>query len=261
MGVGNRIRFEVFKRDSFTCQYCGRKAPDVILEADHIRPVSAGGDDSLVNLVTSCWECNSGKSDKALSDNSAIRVQQRQLEELNERRLQLEMLLEWRNGLVGLKEAQVQAVVDAINRHIDNDITKTGLSEIKKWIRRFGLVEVLECVDKSFEQYLEFNRDGSPTFESRKKAFSYIPKIAASNKAVREKPYLADLFYIRAVLRNRFPKDLDYKAMKSMEAAYLGGVSIDAIKSVACSVSSYWMFCAEVDELARSVHTDVATDG
>lgn len=29
--VSNELRFEVFKRDKFTCQYCGRKAPDVVL--------------------------------------------------------------------------------------------------------------------------------------------------------------------------------------------------------------------------------------
>ena len=27
--VSKKIRFEFFKRDNFTCQYCGRKAPQV----------------------------------------------------------------------------------------------------------------------------------------------------------------------------------------------------------------------------------------
>ena len=34
--LSKKIRFEVFKRDKFTCQYCGRMSPDVILEVDHI---------------------------------------------------------------------------------------------------------------------------------------------------------------------------------------------------------------------------------
>jgi hypothetical protein len=68
MAVGVRTRFEVFKRDAFTCQYCGRKSPEVILQVDHIVPVSGGGTDDPINLRTSCWECNSGKSDKPLSD-------------------------------------------------------------------------------------------------------------------------------------------------------------------------------------------------
>src|SRR2546429_2916605 len=28
-------RFEVFARDNFTCVYCGRKPPDVVLQAEH----------------------------------------------------------------------------------------------------------------------------------------------------------------------------------------------------------------------------------
>ena len=37
--ISKKLRFEVFKRDSFTCQYCGKSAPDVILHVDHILPV------------------------------------------------------------------------------------------------------------------------------------------------------------------------------------------------------------------------------
>lgn len=38
--LSNRTRFEVFKRDKFTCQYCGAKAPDVVLQCDHIVAVA-----------------------------------------------------------------------------------------------------------------------------------------------------------------------------------------------------------------------------
>ena len=56
-----KLRFEVFKRDDFTCRYCGRKSPEVVLEVDHVTPVAEGGSDDEMNLVTSCWECNRGK--------------------------------------------------------------------------------------------------------------------------------------------------------------------------------------------------------
>jgi len=56
-----KIRFEIFKRDKFTCQYCGRKAPNVILHIDHIQPKSKGGLNNKLNLITSCEECNLGK--------------------------------------------------------------------------------------------------------------------------------------------------------------------------------------------------------
>lgn len=61
--VSNELRFKVLCRDNFTCQYCGRKAPDAELEVDHIYPVSKGGKAREDNLVTSCVSCNSGKKD------------------------------------------------------------------------------------------------------------------------------------------------------------------------------------------------------
>jgi hypothetical protein len=55
-------RWRILERDRFTCQYCGQRAPDVILHVDHKAPVSEGGSDDDDNLVTSCWACNVGKS-------------------------------------------------------------------------------------------------------------------------------------------------------------------------------------------------------
>jgi len=66
MAVSKRVRFEVFKRDAFTCRYCGRKPPEVMLHCDHVVPVAADGPDDPANLVTSCVACNLGKSDKPL---------------------------------------------------------------------------------------------------------------------------------------------------------------------------------------------------
>lgn len=60
--LSKRTRFEVFKRDRFTCIYCGRKPPTVVLHIDHIVPVAEGGVDDPLNLVTSCEDCNLGKS-------------------------------------------------------------------------------------------------------------------------------------------------------------------------------------------------------
>lgn len=55
--IGNSKRFEIFKRDLFTCQYCGNHPPKTVLEIDHIIPVSKGGDNSQDNLITSCFVC------------------------------------------------------------------------------------------------------------------------------------------------------------------------------------------------------------
>ena len=66
--VSKRKRFEVFKRDRFQCAYCGATPPGVLLECDHIMPVSAGGRSEIDNLITACQACNRGKSNVSLQD-------------------------------------------------------------------------------------------------------------------------------------------------------------------------------------------------
>jgi hypothetical protein len=62
------IRFNVFKRDGFRCQYCGRTPPDVVLEVDHIVAVADGGENAIDNLITACFDCNRGKAAGKLND-------------------------------------------------------------------------------------------------------------------------------------------------------------------------------------------------
>jgi hypothetical protein len=64
--VGKSLRFEIFRRDGFTCQYCGQQPPDVVLHVDHITPVVEGGTNDEMNLITSCQDCNLGKGRKLL---------------------------------------------------------------------------------------------------------------------------------------------------------------------------------------------------
>lgn len=65
--ISKKIRFEVFKRDNFTCQYCSSKPPQVPLEIDHIVPVCKKGTNHIDNLVTACFDCNRGKSGNELT--------------------------------------------------------------------------------------------------------------------------------------------------------------------------------------------------
>ena len=62
----NAIRARIFKRDNYTCTYCGKKGKR--LECDHIVPVSRGGDHVDDNLTTSCFDCNRSKNDKLISE-------------------------------------------------------------------------------------------------------------------------------------------------------------------------------------------------
>ncbi len=58
-------RREIFRRDNYTCQYCGRRG--VRLTIDHVIPKRLGGTVSWENLVTACAECNHRKGGRPLS--------------------------------------------------------------------------------------------------------------------------------------------------------------------------------------------------
>lgn len=63
-GISLRRRFKVLSRDKYACVYCGRSAPNVVLEIDHKIPVKRGGSDEMDNLITACFDCNRGKFDQ-----------------------------------------------------------------------------------------------------------------------------------------------------------------------------------------------------
>jgi len=58
-------RREIFRRDHFTCQYCGLKHPNLTI--DHVVPKRAGGASTWENLVTACPQCNHKKGGLTLA--------------------------------------------------------------------------------------------------------------------------------------------------------------------------------------------------
>lgn len=222
--IPKSLRFEVFKRDSFTCQYCGAKAPDVLLQIDHIKPVADGGENDILNLVTACVGCNLGKSDKALSDNSAIEKQRDQLQELAERRQQLEMLVDWREGLRAIDTDYLKAIQDAIAKHSDFIANETGERRIRKWLAKYNIEEIFNAIDTSFTQYLVNGDDGEPTSESWNRAFSMVERIIEVNRKGGLDENMRAIFYARGILRNRLNFFRDHEAIDLMKDAVAAGL-------------------------------------
>jgi hypothetical protein len=174
--LSKKLRFEVFKRDGFKCQYCGKSAPEVVLECDHIVPVAEGGKNEMLNLVTACFDCNRGKGKTKLSDNQAVVKQQKQLDELNQRREQTEMMIAWKKELSKLVDAQVTAIEDAIASVTGSYMTDHGRNEVRKLINRFGFEEVFTSSQISFDRYYN---DTDYTWD---KAFKKIGGICYNRK-------------------------------------------------------------------------------
>ena len=258
--ITKKARFEVFKRDSFTCQYCGASAPDVILHVDHIKPVATGGDNDITNLITACVACNSGKGARELDDRSVIARQKEQLDALNERREQLEMMLEWRESLANYEDEEAGKIAQRWSELTGYSLTEFGMRQLKKWIKRFGASEVLSSMDTSFNQYIEHDDKGAVTSDSVNKAFDYIGRIMTVSRATKDKPWMKDLFYVRGILRRRLSYLNERRCIELLEYAYDCGVDIDALKDMAKYVRNWTQFQNEISYLVEESGDDHGED-
>jgi 5-methylcytosine-specific restriction endonuclease McrA len=59
-------RREVFRRDNFTCQYCGRQT--LTLTIDHVHPRHMGGLHAWCNVVAACPQCNHRKGGRTAEE-------------------------------------------------------------------------------------------------------------------------------------------------------------------------------------------------
>lgn len=183
--IPKSVRFEVFKRDSFKCQYCGASAPDVILEVDHIVPVTEGGENDMMNLITSCRDCNRGKGKKRLTDRQTIEKQKTELDDLNERRQQMEMMLQWKCDLLNFEMEMVNAIDALICSMTDWAMADSAKQKIKRLISQFSFDEVYDAASISFEKYY------NGTEKSWDVAFNKIGGICYNRKVGRTAEYYA----------------------------------------------------------------------
>lgn len=144
MSIPKDIRFKVFWRDGFTCQYCGRKPPEVVLEIDHIVPRSRGGTDNIENLITACRDCNRSKNKKLIAP--ALR-----LEELKEKSEQLQAFIEYTQQIEQSYRRMVQAVIDKWKSRFyyeDNESPEWNFTKsLHFFVRHLPLSEIFEAID------------------------------------------------------------------------------------------------------------------
>jgi hypothetical protein len=238
--IKKSVRFEVFKRDGFACQYCGAKSPDVILHIDHINPVSKGGDNEIINLVTACCDCNLGKSDRLLGDKASIERQRAQLAELSERREQLEMMLQWRDELVNLDEDMVDAVIERIERLMEgNSVNEKGRDSVRKWLKKFSLDEVLDAADLSAQKPMD----------DLERFFWSIPKICATKRMPEQEQRLR---YARGILRNRLSYINESLSLDLMKGAVAVGADPEDIIEFSKTVKSWTAFRKEMEGMINA---------
>jgi len=61
-------RIQIYERDDYKCRYCGKQLTRWTVTLDHVVPVCEGGDNSFVNLIAACLDCNSRKHRRAVGN-------------------------------------------------------------------------------------------------------------------------------------------------------------------------------------------------
>ena len=203
--ISQKIRYEVFKRDKFRCQYCGKttnNSEDVKLQVDHIVPVFEGGTNELLNLITSCFECNIGKGKRKLSDDTVIMKQKKQLDDLQDIREQNKQIYEWKKELEKIDDEKIDMLINYVNgKLIDSELNQNGKNKILNLSKKFQLEELFEGIDKSANIYLKLDKDGYYTHESVSEFINKIGGILANKK---KSPIEQKLNYIRGIGVRRF---------------------------------------------------------
>lgn len=198
------MRFNVLKRDSFTCQYCGAKAPDVVLHVDHIKPVADGGKDTLLNLVTSCQPCNGGKGKVPLDDTSAVEKSRRQLDQLQARREQIDMMIEWQTGLEDADEALARKARDSFIKAFPGQSPNAhGMRLLRRLLKDYGLPDLCAAMVEASDRYSVY-KDDKVTQESCAEAFGKLRPIVKQVAMRRTDPEGAERLKWRNIACSKF---------------------------------------------------------
>jgi hypothetical protein len=154
MAIGKKKRFAIFERDNFTCQYCGNKPPKAILEVDHIVSRKDGGQDDDINLTTSCFLCNRGKSSKSVDINKIKKGKlKKELKFLKEQKDQLVAYYYFLEQRKSIEKETTDIYINHWNKCSggQNILTDYGASGIKSLCEKYTSDMIFEAMEVAWD--------------------------------------------------------------------------------------------------------------
>ena len=153
MSISKRIRFEIFKRDEFTCQYCGAVPPKTILHVDHINPVFAGGTNDIDNLITACIDCNLGKGARNLKTiPQSLSEKAKLVAESEAQLLGYQNILQTKQDRIKREQWKVAEII--FPGSSETGINKQYFITLKYFIEKIGLYVVMDAAEIATQKML-----------------------------------------------------------------------------------------------------------
>lgn len=239
--VTPKVRFEVLKRDKFTCRYCGAKAPDVVLHVDHIQPRSKGGTNDLMNLVTACKDCNNGKKARLLGDLSVSVANREAMEKAQEQAEQLRMMAQWQAELAQVDQQRHDLINRVLSARFHFTVTGAGLmAKIDRAISKSGMDKFVQAADGV--------RDWMAKQDATPDDMAIMDRLLRMMKyGDRQKDPKAAAAYIVGIMRNRF--SLGWRHLngigQSTIDAMAAGATFDGLCNEAKTCNQWLQYIAE----------------
>lgn len=147
--ISKKKRFDIFKRDGFQCQYCGASPPEVVLEIDHIQPISKGGSNALDNLLTACFGCNRGKSNGLLQ--VAPEALADKAEKLAEKREQLKAYERLQKSIRKEQDKQIDELQEIMRtRHPGKVFSEKFKTDIRRqFMPRLAFFQIRDAMERA----------------------------------------------------------------------------------------------------------------
>lgn len=208
VGISKKLRFEILRRDGSACRYCGRCAPEVRIEVDHIVPVALGGTNDLLNLVAACEDCNSGKGARRLDDSTMQRQQAAALHSLEESLRDQEEILRRYQLATTNSGNQISKLLDLWWKISGEALPDEYGRVLKKWVDLYGFETVVKSMHAAA---------GRPVM--------MVGRFAAVMSMDAKEPGTKQCYLIRGILRRRFTYDDRY--FRNEHGALVAGRPID----------------------------------
>ena len=151
--LSKKVRFEIFKRDVFTCQYCGSKPPAVVLEVDHIVPVVDGGENDEDNLVTSCFDCNRGKGARSLDLSPETLAKKLEIQkEAKEQLASFEKVIKAKKTKITRKVNKLDKLFNQETNHTFSYSFKQSIKQFFELLPEHEVAEAMEIALAKFDE-------------------------------------------------------------------------------------------------------------
>lgn len=173
MSLSKLTRFEIFKRDSFTCRYCGKKSPEAILEVDHVIPIAEGAGDEKENLTTACFDCNRGKGARPLTDLPNEPSLHEKTILIAEHELQVAEYNHWKAKQRKREDAQISGFREKwVQKWNRDDSWKE--STIRNFLRKLGYDALLDIFEIVFEDTRRPDGAGNGSWSWENSAWRFL---------------------------------------------------------------------------------------